>query len=58
MKCAVISYGEHLNVNLLGLRWRISSNLVIYIEFNNPSEHILSSPPHMDAIYFNFHSYS
>lgn len=58
MKCAVISCGEHLNVNLLGTGQWISSDLVIYIEFNTPSERILSSPPQMDAIYFDFHSSS
>lgn len=58
MKCAVISCGEHLNVKLLGMRQWISSDLVIYIEFNTPSERILSSPPQMDVIYFDFHSSS
>ena len=58
MKCAVISCGEHLNVNLLGIRQWVSSDLVIYIEFNTPSERILNSSPQMDAICFDFYSSS
>lgn len=54
MKCAVIAYGEHLGINLFGRRQWISCDLVIDIEFNTPSGCILSSPPQMDAIYFNF----
>lgn len=58
MKCAVTSCSRHLSVDLLGVWQWISADLVIYIEFNTPSEHISGSIPQMDAIYFDFHSSS
>lgn len=58
MKCAVMSCSRHLSVDLLGVWQWISADLVIYIEFNTPSERISGSMPQMDAIYFDFHSSS
>lgn len=55
MKCAVMSCSGHLSVGPLGGWQWISADLVIYIEFNTPSERISSSTPQMDVIYFDFH---
>lgn len=43
MKCAVMSCSGHLSVDLLGVWQWISDDLVIYIEFNTPTERISSS---------------
>lgn len=58
MKCAETSCSRRLSVDLFGVWQWISADLVIYIEFNTPSERISSSIPQMDAIYFDFHSSS
>lgn len=58
MKCAETSCNRRLSVDLFGVWQWISADLVIYIEFNTPSERISSSIPQMDAIYFDFHSSS
>lgn len=55
MKCAVMSCSGHLSVDLLGVWQWISADLVIFIEFNTPSERISGSTPQMDVIYFDFH---